>query len=139
MCLATEQGRPFIADKEIKVYKECRITDNKLFGYYQRDYQYSKNETSELILEKGLLNNYVNVGLHANIDLYSWRHNTMWIIPKGAKYYISKNKTEIVSNKLNFGEFIGESDTIRNGLLNYGINWRKKGFYKKLYDIFKNI
>ena len=63
----------------------------------------------------------------------------MWIIPKGAKYYISENKTEIVSNKLNFGEFIGESDTIRNGLLNYGINWRKKGFYKKLYDIFKNI
>jgi hypothetical protein len=117
MCLQTEQTKPFIAEKDIIVYKRCWVRPVSkfkiaLFGFWQDHYQYSKSEIVTVLTpyhDNGPYSLLVSIyeGLHANVDNIK-NCNTAWVIPKGAEYYLSIYENEVVSNKMVFKKMIGK-------------------------------
>lgn len=128
MCLFTFQKHPIIAQEDIIVYKKCHISGGKLMAFHRFNYHYAKKERVKLGSPKphywveGELE--IHRGLHANVMRIS-NHNTKWIIPKGSKIYYSSYGNEIVSNRMDFVEFVGVDSSWKNERPNFGIAWRK--------------
>lgn len=134
MYLETYQESPFIADKDIFVYMECTVTHrNELEAFYSDIYSCAKKE--EVIMKKkpyktydGVIKYYeVGKGLKADLNYDDKWHNTIWVIPKGSKYYVSRNEEQIAANRMNFCEFVGK-ESKRNFLADFGIKWQKNCF-----------
>lgn len=130
MCLYTSETHPIIAQEDIIAYKRCQISDRKLMSFYRNGHHYAKKERVKLGRPEDYFSNYyskplfeINRGLHANLTR-SQDHNTKWIIPKGSKIYYSCYGNEIVSNRMDFVEFIGVGSSWRNERPNFGIIWR---------------
>ena len=127
MYLITNKKEPFIAEKDLEVIK---LMSSSIFGIFLFSYYLGSLwilgilKFAELVPKKlyidyntfPLINDNVyriDSGLHAFLHLgvaysryYSTRYNNhsvvicKAIIPKGAKYYISEDGKEIVSNRM---------------------------------------
>lgn len=114
MCLYTDWKKPKRAKIDIFVYKDITVHKSLLLvesewdGYAEAKYAnhlYSKKETAPLKHRKHFDSFKVTSGLHAYTSFSD--ENSTWLIPKGAKYYISDDGREIVSNKMIFSSCRG--------------------------------
>lgn len=107
MCLTTFQKEPYIAKKDIIIYKVLFKDGKRVispyiqFPYvlkklYQTDFRiiYARNNISKLIHEG--FHGYRNKKYATD----RWLEVYKCVIPKGSQYYISFDQEEIVSNQI---------------------------------------
>jgi len=113
MCLHVNvpySGRePLIAKEDMTVYKSIirNTKDNSGYPYYYSEvikYQIGKKNP---VVELDLVYNQVHKGYHswASQDQSFCQSNSIFIIPKGSKYYIGIHN-DYVSNQIIFKEWI---------------------------------
>ena len=114
MCLNTNNSEPFIAKEDITAYKifEKRIRFGIfLFSYIRESlwiYKIPRFARMSPEPSRNFKGRYmIEEGLHAYKTLHEAQRQYCFfsivaevIIPKGAKYYISYDNSEIVSNKM---------------------------------------
>lgn len=117
MCLITKQKKPKIAKEDIIVYKVLVNYGNRLHSPYQW-YLYKLNELvtiDKFGIDYSRINTklfFIYEGLHSYISKeLAFKEQKSWvpienisvyegIVPKGSEYYVSKDRTELVSNNL---------------------------------------
>ena len=138
MCLQTTHYFAKTAKKDIEVYKKCSVvlvekaTETKnekiaLYGHFFENHWYSlretatfkKRKTSQHFVEVGWFYKHfrwdIENGLHAKRESTGFS-NTVWRIPKGAKYYVGTNG-DIVSDELIFLRFKSVHDYPKSDIL----------------------
>lgn len=127
--------KPSIATEDIYVQKSLDFDSVEVDGCvklkpkanYRPNYYYSKVETA-WFRKKGMR---IYSGIHAFIGTHYDRDYSVWVIPKGSKYYLGTGN-EIVSNKLVFQKYFdlsGKEST--NELV-----WEKESFKRKVKKFF---
>lgn len=131
MCLFTNKKDPYIAEKDLEVIKvmSCNIFGIFLFSYYLRSLWILGISKTAKLVPKKLYINYntfplindnayrIDMGLHAFLHLgVAYSRCTQGIIckaiiPKGSKYYISMDGTEIVSDRMKITKIIKKIGT----------------------------
>ena len=107
MCLITKQTEPFIADKEIAVYKILERNNTSPFLYFRYKHGKNKAEKEKEIryvapynfIDGGFLHAYTTWKMAAIENPLNWKVRKMYI-PVGAEYYISEDGTEICTPEL---------------------------------------
>lgn len=108
MCLITFQNEPYIAKKDIVVYKALNKTGKQIFSpfqqfsyilkkLYQTDFGITFGQT---FVDKKLINEGFHGYINRKYAIFRWPNVYKCIIPKGSLYYISSDLQEIVSNQL---------------------------------------
>lgn len=107
MCLVTFQKEPYIAEKDITVYKALFKSGKRIISPFI-NFPYTLNklyQTNFKISPKApLLPKYIDEGFHEyrnkKYATDRWLEVYKCIIPKGSLYYISSDQEEIVSNQI---------------------------------------
>lgn len=107
MCFRASNTRKYIAKRDIKVYKEVtelfynrKRIENECVSYF-RSYRYTKNVTCEKVNLVLTYDDRIYKGYHSFINKSPFT-NAIFIIPKGAEYYINRWRNERVSNTIKF-------------------------------------
>lgn len=107
MCLITKQTEPFIADKEIAVYKVLERNNTSPFLYFRYKHGKNKAEKEKEIryvapynfIEGGFLHAYTTRKMASSENPLRWKVRKMYV-PVGAEYYISEDGTEICATAM---------------------------------------
>lgn len=108
MCLTTFQNEPYIAEKDIIIYKALFKSGKQIISPFQEfSYILNKLYQTDFRITLGLSNISVK-NIYEGFHGYRYKKyaTSKWIevykcvIPKGSHYYISINQKEIVSNQI---------------------------------------
>ena len=117
MCFIVTNKRVKIAKKNIVCYKFSAVNqqgkDFTFLPYFQNCFTYKKNKPTLKVELTITDDNEINRGYHSYNTLKACRDNSMsktrigkFIIPKGTRYYESKEYDEYVSESLIFKGYI---------------------------------
>lgn len=107
MCLTTFQKTPYIAEKDITVYKGLFKVGERIISPFM-GFPYTLNKLYQtnfrISPRTPLLPKYIYEGFHGyrnkKYAIFQWLEVYKCIIPKGSLYYISSDQEEIVSNQI---------------------------------------
>lgn len=116
MCLVSSSSKPRIAKKNIIVYKFVLLENNQYITPYLRDSLISDTTNQPKDVEKfGFRNYHIRGGyIHAFTSYEEAKHSLVWygvhysktiiagVIPRGTKYFVSKNRKQICAETINF-------------------------------------
>lgn len=108
MCLTTFQEEPYIAEKDIIIYKALFKDRKRIVSPFQ-EFPYILKELyqTDFNISFGLTNicpKFIHKGFHGyrnrKYATSRWLEVYKCVIPKGSQYYISSDQEEIVSNQI---------------------------------------
>lgn len=116
MCLVSSSKKPRIAKKDITVYKFVLIENNGYITPYERTpLIFDTTDLPKDIEKFGFRNYHIRGGyIHAYTNYEEAKHGLVWygmrynktiiagIIPRGTKYFVSKDKREICAEIIKF-------------------------------------